>query len=419
MMERLLNNDLAVKIISVILALLLWAVVIHDYNAPENRTLSVALHVIPHPVLAVYEGPPEGLTVEVQISDRKLVVDTIRPEQFQATVDYTQIKEAGKPTTLDVKVTGPKNVSFFVISPKQLTVTLIEQATKLVDARVEPASGIVTEDGREFRYTSHLSVEKVSLSGRKDFLQFVRTARLDIPREQLVPRKRDGLIDLTPVRLPARVVPLSETGDQVANLPTTTAEVEITWEELAQGQAYALKPVVSGSPAPGYEVTGVTIEPANATLRPTALGGKLPVVQHLDLSLVDVSGQSKSFTAPARVILPPGTLVTPESVTVTVSIGEVKVERVFGAMPVKVKGMATPQDGTTVSPTAVEVRLKGPSSVLAGVGPNTVSVSVDATGLTPGPHSLPVQLDGLPVGVDLSINPAVVTVTVPATIPQQ
>ncbi|HLO02146.1 MAG TPA: hypothetical protein VK191_03450, partial [Symbiobacteriaceae bacterium] len=314
MMERILNNDLAVKILSVLLGLLLWVVVIRDYNAPENRTLSIPLTVIQHPVYAVYEGPPEGLTVEIQVSDRKLVVGAVRPEQFTAILDYSQVKEPGKPTPLDVRVNGPSNVSFFVISPKQLTVTLIEQATKAVPARIEPESGVVTVDEREFRYTVHSSVERASLSGRKDFLQYVKNARLEVPREQLAPPKKDGLIDLTPLRLSARVVPLSEMGEQVPNLPTMTAEVELTWEELAPGKAYSLKPAIAGSPTVGYEVTGVRVEPGTVTLRPTALGGKVPTLEALDLSLVDVTGQSKSFTATARVVVPPGMLVSPEEV---------------------------------------------------------------------------------------------------------
>lgn len=410
MMERILNNDLAVKILSVALGLILWVVVIRDYNAPEIRTLSIPLTVIQHPVYAVYEGPPDGLTVEIQVSDRKLVVGAVRPDQFTAVVDYSQVKEPGKPTPLDVKVEGPPNVTFFVISPKQLTVTLIEQATKAVSARVDPENGVVTVDDREFRYTVHAAVDRVSLTGRKDFLQYVKSARLEVPREQLTPPKKEGLIDLTPLRLSARVVPLSEAGEQVPNLPTMTAEVELTWEELAPGKAYSLKPSVAGSPAVGYEVTGVQVEPNAVTLRPTTLGGKLPTLDTLDLSMVDVTGQSKSFTGTARVVAPPGTLVSPEVVSVVISIGEVKVERLFGAMPIKVKG--APDLAVLIEPSTVDVNLKGPSSALAAVGPGTVTVSIDLTGLTAGVHTVPVQLSGVPTGVDLSLSPAVVKVTI-------
>lgn len=410
MMERILNNDLAVKILSVILGLLLWVVVIRDYNAPEIRTLSIPLTVIQHPTYAVYEGPPEGLTVEIQVSDRKLVVGAVRAEQFTAVLDYSQVKEPGKPTPLDVKVSGPPNVSFFVISPKQLTVTLIEQATKMVDAKLDPESGVVTVDDREFRYTVHPSSERVSLSGRKDFLQYVKTARLEVPREQLAPPKKESVIDMTPVRVNARVVPLSETGEQVPNLPAMTAEVELTWEELAPGKSYSLKPSVAGSPAVGYEVTGVRVEPSSVVLRPTALGGQLPTLEALDLSLVDVTGQSKTFTSTARVVVPLGTLVSPEEVSVVVSIGEVKVERVFGAMPIKLVG--APDAPVVLDPAVVEVRLKGPSSALAAVGAETITATVDLTGLSAGAHSLPVRLSGLPAGVDLSLSPAVVKVTI-------
>lgn len=410
MMERVLNNDLAVKILSVVLALLLWIVVIREYNAPESRTLSIPLTVIQHPRYALYEGPPEGLTVEIQVSDRKLVVGAVRPEQFTAVLDYSQVREPGRPTLLDVKVNGPSNVSFFVISPKQLTITLIEQATKSVPASVEPESGQVTVDEREFRYTVHAAAEQVSLTGREDFLRYVKAARLEVPREQFAPPKKGNVIDLTPLRLSARVVPLSETGEQVPNLPVMTAEVELTWEELAPGKAYSLKPAVAGSPAVGYEVSGVRVEPGTAVLRPTAVGGQLPTLESLDLSLVDVTGQSKSFTATARVVAPPGTLVSPEEVSVVVSIGELKVERVFGAMPIKLKG--APELPVVIEPAAVEVRLKGPSSALSGVGPESLGVTVDLTGLTPGVHSLPVQLSGVPAGVDLSLSPAVVKVTI-------
>lgn len=410
MMERILNNDTAVKILSVLLGLALWVVVIRDYNAPEQRTLSIPLHVIPHPVYALYEGPPEGLTVEIQVSDRKLVVGALRPDQFTASVDYGHVREPGKPTPLDVKVVGPPSVNYFIISPKQLTVTLIEQATKVVPAQVEPTTGVVTVDEREFRYTVHAAVERVSLSGRKDFLEMVTNARLEVPREQLAPPKRDGRIDLTPLRIVSRIVPLSEAGEQVPNLPAMTAEVEVTWEELAPGKAYSLKPAVAGSPAAGYEVIGVRVEPATVTLRPTELGGKLPELESLDLSLVDVTGQSKSFTTTARVVAPPGTLVSPEEFAVVISIGEVKIERLFGAMPLKLRG--APDAPVLIEPSVVDVRLTGPSSALAAIGPQHIELTVDLTGLPVGSHLLPVQLGGVPAGVDLSLNPAVVKVTI-------
>ncbi|HLO01613.1 MAG TPA: CdaR family protein, partial [Symbiobacteriaceae bacterium] len=143
---------------------------------------------------------------------------------------------------------------------------------------------------------------------------------------------------------------------------------------------------------------------------PTALGGKVPTLEALDLSLVDVTGQSKSFTATARVVVPPGMLVSPEEVSVVVSISEVKVERLFSGMPIKVKG--APEATAVIEPAVVEVHLKGPSSALAGVGPQSVDVLVDLAGLPAGVHSLPVQLSGVPAGVDLSLSPAVVKVTI-------
>jgi YbbR domain-containing protein len=412
MMERLLKNDLYLKIFSVALALLLWSVVIRDYNAPESRTLTIPIQFIPHPVYAVLDGPPQGSSVDIQVNDRKLVVDTLRADQFRAIVDYSQVKEPGRPTTLDVKVEGPANVDFYIISPKQVTVTLIEQGTKLVQATAVPNTGVITVDGREFRYRTHALVDQISITGRKDFLQFVRQARLEVAREQLTPPRRDGLIDLSPQRVQARVVPLDDAGQQVANLPTTTAEVEVTWEELAPGKAYNLKPVLAGSPAVGYEVSSVTVEPQQVTVRPVQVGGALPNLPALDLSLVDVTGQAKTFTTTARVILPPGTVVTPEQVNVTVTIGEVKVERVFGQMSVQVVGPADLQ-GAILTPSTVEVRLRGPSSVVGRVGPDTVTVSVNVEGLGPGTHTVPVHLSGLPNGVDLTINPAVVQVTIP------
>jgi YbbR domain-containing protein len=80
------------------------------------------------------------------------------------------------------------------------------------------------------------------------------------------------------------------------------------------------------------------------------------------------------------------------SAIVTIDIRPVRIERVIEHVPVRFRGAGA---GITASsqPAEVAVRVKGPQSALSAIGPETLQVFADLSGLARGRYNLPVRFD--------------------------
>ncbi len=87
-------------------------------------------------------------------------------------------------------------------------------------------------------------------------------------------------------------------------------------------------------------------------------------------------------------------------------------ERVLGPLPVLVEGA----EARAIEPSAVSANVRGLPREVDLIDPARVQAVVDASEQPPGAHVLPVNLRGLPPGIELvGVEPATVKVTVAAT----
>jgi YbbR domain-containing protein len=401
MMEKWLKRDGWLKALSAVLAIFLWVGVMQDYTRDELRTFQVRLQVHQHPTLQYLEGPQDGDIVEIRVNDKNLAVSRLRAEQFTASIDFRKITEPGKQTQVEVNVTGPPRVNYAVV-PKSFPVTLIQIQEARVPVRVEPAQGLVNVDGRDYRFRAAPEQPRAIVSGRSDHLIHVKEGLLTLEPGELVPSN---------TRLSKQILPLDASGAMVEDLQRTSTDVLITWELLPPARPVQIRPSTQNQPPVGYVVTG--IEPLEPTvlMRATTVDGKLPSVDEITSTAIDLTGQTKTFTATARLIAPAGTTLGAETVNVVVNISEVTAEKTLSGVKILVNGKS-PEFDVVLQQSEAEVRLRGPYSIVTPLDPTSISVHVDVEGHSEGTYLLPVRVNK-PVGItEELVTPSSVEVTI-------
>ncbi|MEJ7803305.1 MAG: CdaR family protein, partial [Candidatus Limnocylindria bacterium] len=172
-----------------------------------------------------------------------------------------------------------------------------------------------------------------------------------------------------------------------------------------------------GTPAPGFALESLTVEPSVVTLR-----GLPEVLSEIDEVLTEplnIEGVSADQTFDAVLVLGDDVRLAQASaqlmVAVTATIVPSVSSRAF------VVGVVCEGAGDNACLPAIDqmtLTLSGPGGTLSGLDAGDVTPTVDAAGLAPGTYDVDPSINGLPDGVEvLGITPGTVSITIvaPAT----
>jgi YbbR domain-containing protein len=209
------------------------------------------------------------------------------------------------------------------------------------------------------------------------------------------------------------LVPVDNVGDAVAqvNLEPPTARVTIPVFSDSQTRTLPVAPQLTGSPAAGFEISSVTVEPAIITVEGDI--DELEPLVSIDTEPISVAGFSTSETVDAGFALPTGVVaLDADQVRVTVGIRPVTATRNF---EVGVRMVGAQADMTYSSAVdRVLITVGGSPADLDRLNGATLAVDLDVSGLAPGTTEVPATV-ALPAGVTLvSASPPRVAVTVTA-----
>jgi YbbR domain-containing protein len=186
--------------------------------------------------------------------------------------------------------------------------------------------------------------------------------------------------------------------------------VPLKFEKL-MSKSVPVVPLIEGEPAPGYLAGEATVEPA--TVQVSGPESTVKRLTRATTEVVSVSGQRLDVREVVRIGLSESNLRVPSpgTVTVTVPIQPRTVERLFTAVPVRVRG-AGPRLSVRLVPAVVAVAVRGPSGVVEALRPDQVTAFVDLAGLGPGRYNRSVQVDPAQDVVAVRTEPAAVQVTI-------
>ena len=287
-------------------------------------------------------------------------------------------------------------------TPDVVTVQLDELKTKRVPVVVDPGT---IPDGLAIG-TPTFSPTEVDVSGPASVVANVVAARAS-PVIQTSGLNIDQSLPLTAIdRLGDAVSPVKVEPD--------SARVNILVFEDLRSRSVVVNPVVTGTPAAGFEIATITVDPPSVTVQGDA--ERLAALESIDTEQVSVSGASTTVEMTVELDPPDG--VSPllaTTVDVIVTFRPITSTRTF---EVGYRFVGDDIDlRYSVPVDRVVITVGGSKADLDRLEGSTLLADLDVTGLDPGTTDVDVTVD-LPTGLTLvSANPATIPVTVTAPPP--
>ena len=241
----------------------------------------------------------------------------------------------------------------------------------------------------------------------------VHVRGLDGQLRTLQARDFEARVDLTGARPGAQSFSLRT--DQVSSplgIEVTSVDPGSVLAVLEQSGTASMpvKPFIDGTPATGFVVSEVTIDPL--TVNVIGPARRLGATSAATTDRVAIEGASATVTQNVNIGVGDASLRLREPRTARVTVRIEKAgERIFATSHVVLQNLEPGLRGTS-DPSVVSVVMRGAESLLGRLEPSTIRPYVDVTGLGRGTHSVAVLLDPKGTLTVASIRPAEVTVTI-------
>lgn len=389
-MNEFFQRNLTLKVISMLLAILLWVYVSNVQNPIRQRVFnSIPLTYIGLGEQLSVVKMPESVTVQVQGNEGQ--INSLAAKDLIA---YVDLKGVGSGTNnIDAKVSVPAGVQVIRINPGRVPVTIDALQIKQVAVKVKYTGKLA----RDFQAMEPvIKPQKVVLRGPQQQLQDIQEVYVTVDLKNA----SKNILETLPVQFGE-----AKDGRGYSNVTTQPGVVEvlIPVTETLPTKNVAIKPVFKGQPASGYRVEGVVSAPDYVTI--VGPSQELERIAFLETTEIDLSGKNKNFRQEVNLKIPKGIrLAKGERPIVIVQIGsETKVETLQG-VPVEIKN-AAPNNQVTINPLQVDVSWSGKADP-------ELSLWVDVANLPPGVHDLVVQTKHHPDMQVLRIVPEHISVTV-------
>ena len=383
----LLCHNLGIKLISLVLAVLLWNyVVTTDTSITRPKTLTGLTGYVSgqsalyNSGLAMLDNPAESLSsVTVTIEAPQASYSRVTNGTVQVMLDLSNVRTAG---TQEVPLRAATTYGRVVdIIPESVSVTF-----EALDSRSIPVNYQFTgEKSDDYWYSvSRVNPSVLTVSGAASVVRSIANA--------YVYADVTGLESSTIAALPYTL--LDEAGEEIAQgmLNRSTSSISLNLDVTPARSlpvSTDIASVVTGTPAEGYVVHSVTIQPESVTV--AAERDLLDGLDALQIEPVSVEGASQSFSARARVSkLTDFKYVSNEQVYVNVTITEETGSGWIEDVGLLFTGVG---DGLSVTYEPVRAHVSGPRSAVEVLMRDGVSAEVDLTGLGAGSHACELIFD--------------------------
>jgi YbbR domain-containing protein len=403
---RIVTHNWPLKLGAIALATLLYGGLVVSQNTDA----------FPGSVQIGIENPPSDAIVLSQLGSVNRIRYVAPPDlglridssSFKAFVDLAGVVPTGEPISLDVSVEAVnKSVQVLDFEPKKIIVTVDRKGTKTVPVRVQLGpvpTGLDVGDPA-------LDTQSVTVSGPQSIVDNVTEAQAPVT------------IDASGIDIDELVslVAVDDKGTELGvdsrieiDPPRVRVQVQVFTDR--RSKALPVTPNVVGTPAAGFEVASIEVDPPVVSVQGDA--NDLAPLDRADTQPVSISGASSAVTQDVAFELPAGVqALDTKVVKVTVKLRPVTGTRTFEAGLVVVG--AQPDRNYALSTDRVLVTIGGSIAELDRLSGTSIVLAVDVSGLETGTHDVTATAN-LTTGLTLisaSPNPIKVTVSTPAPSP--
>ena len=412
-MKKSLMNKSTLKILSLLIAILIWVVVKNVQDPMLVKVITrIPVTIVNESYLASNLEVPlliEGQdTVNVKVKGRESVVKELKREDFTAIADMTQIiSMETTPRMVPVKVSCEGLLdSDISVTPGNIQVDIEEQTS--VEKIIAVNTGDTIPDKNYEVGVLKANPEKVTISGPESIVNKIDrvVALVDVSDRKETKIELDSelkIYDKNQDELSEKQLSYLDLKEIKNNKIKVTAEF---WK--AQNKI-SVKADISGSPKYGYQVSEIKLVPDTISIAGTdeALQKLAEAGNILEIpgSMIDVSGKSADFEVNIDLteLLPENTKLARDlnsSVIATVKILPYNSQD-FEVSATQIQTENIPEDMDLVfGQEKITVRLKGKDEDLKNLKPETVQMKIDLKDYKEGEYTVPVTVT-LPGGYEL------------------
>lgn len=411
MKEKLLKN-LPLKIISVIIAIVIWYVITTAYDPIITKTFTnIPVQITNEAYIAegkkTYQVSEQYQSIAVSVKGNKSVVSDIKSENIQVTADLTQI------VTMD---TDPVYVPVTAVCPGISQENIHTQTTTIpIEIEdVDSAKFPINVDTGDSRPSKEYEIgrktadpETITVSGPKSLIKKISSV---VAKVDVTDMSESGTVKGTLVVIDKNLDEMTETQMNFLNFETGSREINVEIELWRKQTGVRLNAEYTGMPEHGYQVTDLTTTPEEITVAGTeealtrlALSGNTVTIPG---EKINIDGQNKDtdITVNIEDILTdePDLKITSSADTVTVHVSILpngSKEFELDVDDIKVVNIGANLK-VSYDETKIPVRIKASDDNLEKLEAAQISASIDLSGKTAGDYEVPVKIQ-LPENYEL------------------
>ena len=407
MKEKIFNN-LSLKIVSAVFAVILWTVIVNIYDPNTSYTFSnITVQLTNTQSLTDKDYTFEvvdGGKISVTVSGPKSVVTDLKTSDIVATADLSKVTAFTDYVDIQVQVVKDgqtlNNVEA-VPRTSALKLSIENRDTKTYAVNVNttgtPASGYAVS-------STSTSPTYVKVTGPTSVVESVVSVgvNVDVSGAQ-------GTIntqaDINMYNADGEIVT-----DEELELSSKSADITV---DMSRTKTVSISAGTSGTPASGYTVTDTVLSQSTAIVT-----GTQDVLSRIDnitipVSAISVDGLSedRSYTLKLTDYIPAGVkLISDPIVQVNVKISRMASKSVHISKDmIKVNNVPSNYN-VTLEGNGIDVIIVGNGAAFDNISSSDITCSVDASGLAAGTHSVAVGIntpDGCSVSGTYVVNAVV------------
>lgn len=395
----MLENKKLNMVLSLLIAIALWAFVIGEVNPEASRAYrDVPIQFINEEVLeqsgmALYSVSDR--TMNVTLTGNRSEINKIDTKDILATVDLSDAAMGENHLRINLRV--PNKVDVETQSANKVIVTVEKRVSKEIPVEISYEG---TFNGEEEPITVSQNLKTVTAFGAETTINKVVAARANVS---------ENSITADPQEIECSLIAVNSNRQRVYNVDLSDKSVVIT-SELAKLKTVPLEIPIEGKDSDGIERT--VTAPTEITIK-----GKmadLDAIETIQAEPIYLGGVLESTTISVTPILPEDVDVSAESSNLQITVQVTKKETrvmTFDQSDVEIRGL---KEGlrAELTATSIELTITGSESLVENLTKENVSVFVDLSDLGEGRHK--VELQGVCNDGDatISIIPKKITVSI-------
>lgn len=393
MNDKLSSKDITIRILSVMLALLLWFYVITEQNPDITKDITIPVRLINTVFIEknnmVLVNDPNSFKLTLKLKGKNNVLDKLNETTVDAFADMEGHNSKGE-NYLKINISGiPENVNILQKSSESLKVVLEPkvniQKSVQVNIMGNPAKGMA-------HMTSSMAPNAVVITGAESQVNKIKEVRVDVDIE--------GANAEVKSILPVRV--LDENGKDIQNVTIEPGNVEVSIP-IENTKRVSLEMDLVGQPAADHVVSSISVQPEEIYIvgKQQTLAG----INSLKTEKIDITDGVSDISREVKLVIPAGVELVnaDEKVNIYVNIEKI-VTSEFTIGSYEYMNLAEGMEIDTIQGD-VKAYVRGAESLLR-TAPSTVDFYVDLNNASEGSNVVNI-LWKAPQGIEvLNISPA-------------